>query len=328
MNKKCWGICLKWGIALGALLTLLEIIKMFARHTQYGNTQMFDLCMVILYILLLYRGGKQFKEHYDGRLSFGKAFLCGTLISFAGSAILFIYTLFHYSVIEKDGLEKKYASALYNFKQNILNDTITSTELTHYIDTVKLTMLAQKVDICPQDSTDTTLYDKIHRGIILVENYYRQKMNFRPEIDTALHYQLRNFTNYSRKTLMNTLIAYIAQNDREPSTPYVRSIVENTNKEMVNFDPGEKRYQQLKHKVPHYDKTGTFASVNAVMELLYGMFFSIFTSMYLYRSKHPLEEPQESQSPEQASAMKPENDVTKDDHYTDNFHLDENTRRE
>lgn len=309
MNKKYWNICLKWGAILGVSLSLMEIIKMFSRRIQFGNVQIFTMAMIILYILILYWGGKQFKEHYTKRLSFAKAFLVGTLISLVGSVILFGYTLFHYSVIEKDGLEKKYDSALYNFKESILNDTITKAELTHYLDTVRQTMFAEETIVSFQDSVDTALCHEIHHGITLLENYYRKKMSFRPQLDTALHYQLRNFTSFSRRTMMNTLIAYIAQNEKAASTPYVRMIVENTNAKMVDFDPGETRYRQQKNHVPHYDKSEIFASVNAAMELLYGMFFSIFVALYLYRSKNPIEEPQENQTSEPVSPMEQDDNM-------------------
>ena len=109
-----WKTHLKWGLILGVMLAGLEILKMFARKVDYSASQMLDLAMIIGFILVLHFGVKEFKETYAERLSFAKAFRSCILISLIGAILLFGYDMLHYSVIEKDGLQQKYTTALQN----------------------------------------------------------------------------------------------------------------------------------------------------------------------------------------------------------------------
>ena len=293
MNRNLWRICLKWGAVLGVALSLLEIVKMFARRVQYGNSQMMDIAMIILYILLLYWGGKEFKEHYPDRLSFSKAFLCGFLISLIGSVILCCYSLIHYNYIEKDGLQKKYEQALVKYKQALEKDTITATELTAYLDTVNVMMNAQEKAFVLPDSANAGIKPDIDKGLQRINRYYSARMNAR-QTDTLGNSQLVKFSTYSQQLLGQTLQAYIRQNDSASSTAYVVEIVNRTNAQLSHIDPLITRFEKNKSRVPHYDQPVTYASVNAAMQLLYGMFFAIFVALYLYRSKHPIEEEPEA----------------------------------
>ena len=89
---------------------------------------------------------------------------------------------------------------------------------------------------------------------------------------------------------METLVSYTEQNEAKTSTPYVQTIVQATNDSLANIDPLEKRYEESKSRVPHYDQNGKYAAVSAMMYLLYGMFFGLFVAMFNYTSKKPIEE--------------------------------------
>ena len=299
-DKSFWKIHIKWGVIAGALLAGIEILKMLARQVDYQSAQLLDLAMIIGFILVLHFGVKEFKEVYPARLTFAKAFLSCIVISFIGAAVLFGYDMLHYSVIEKDGLQKKYAVALEKYRQNLAKDTLTATELNTYTDAAAAILnerkeallngatIAKDSDL-PADSLRQELRDEINSGTLLVQQYYVGKLCSKPESDKE-QYTLGHFTPYAKRVLIETLVSYIDQNKEKPSTPYVQGIVQETNVELDSIDPLDKRFEETKSRVPRYDRNGQYAAVSAMMYLLYGMFFGLFVAMFHYTSKKPIEE--------------------------------------
>ncbi len=285
-----WLVCLKWGTLLGMALALFEVVKMVARNVEFEDAKMFDLAIIIVFILLIHAGVKEFKEKYPKRLSFAKAFGACVVISAVGALLFFGYDMLHYTVIDKDGLSKKYENALTNFRAAIDRDTITQQELNLYLDTVKVMMQEQEAAVTKSETIADSTLNEIRRGDGLIMRYYEEKMTARRAADTAHNYQLANFAPYSRRVLVETLQLYVAQNEEQPSTPYVEKIVRQTGAEMMPVNPADIRFEQNKSHVPHYDKALTYVSVSALMDLLYGMFFGLFVAMYHYRSKNPIEE--------------------------------------
>ncbi len=310
-DKTFWKIHFKWGVIAGALLAGIEILKMLARQVDYQSAQLLDLAMIIGFILVLHFGVKEFKEVYPARLTFAKAFLSCIVISFIGAVLLFGYDMLHYSVIEKDGLQKKYAVALEKYRQNLAKDTLTATELNTYTDAAAAILNERKEELLngatiakdsdlPADSLRQELRDEINSGTLLVQQYYVGKLCSKPESDKE-QYTLGHFTPYAKRVLIETLVSYIDQNKEKPSTPYVQGIVQETNVELDSIDPLDKRFEETKSRVPRYDRNGQYAAVSAMMYLLYGMFFGLFVAMFHYTSKKPIEEfvPTEAEQNEQ-----------------------------
>jgi len=310
-DKTFWKIHFKWGVIAGALLAGIEILKMLARQVDYQSAQLLDLAMIIGFILVLHFGVKEFKEVYPERLTFAKAFLSCIVISFIGAVLLFGYDMLHYSVIEKDGLQKKYAVALEKYRQNLAKDTLTATELNTYTDAAAAILNERKEELLngatiakdsdlPADSLRQELRDEINSGTLLVQQYYVGKLCSKPESDKE-QYTLGHFTPYAKRVLIETLVSYIDQNKEKPSTPYVQGIVQETNVELDSIDPLDKRFEETKSRVPRYDRNGQYAAVSAMMYLLYGMFFGLFVAMFHYTSKKPIEEfvPTEAEQNEQ-----------------------------
>ena len=308
-----WKIHLKWGVILGAMLAGLELLKMFARKVDYQSAQLLDLAMIIGFILLLHLGVKEFKEAYTERLSFAKAYRSCIVISLIGAIMIFGYDMLHYSVIEKDGLQQKYITALAKYKQNLAKDTLTNGELKAYTEAAASLMNGTKEAVLgattfagfagfPPDqdtSIQRQMRDEINSGVLIFQQFYINKLRSKPESDKD-EYKLGNFTPYAKRVLMETLVSYTEQNDRKNSTPYVQEIVQQTNDTLASIDPLEKRYEENKSRVPHYDQNGKYAGVSAMMYLLYGMFFGLFVAMFNYTSKKPIEEyvPSESETNE------------------------------
>jgi hypothetical protein len=310
-DKTFWKIHLKWGIIAGLMLAGIEILKMLARQVDYQSAQLLDLAMIIGFILVLHFGVKEFKEVYPARLTFAKAFLSCIVISFIGAVLLFGYDMLHYSVIEKDGLQKKYTVALEKYRQNLAKDTLTATELNTYTDAAAAILNERKEELLngatiakdsdlPADSLRQELRDEINSGTLLVQQYYVGKLCSKPESDKE-QYTLGHFTPYAKRVLIETLVSYIDQNKEKPSTPYVQGIVQETNVELDSIDPLDKRFEETKSRVPRYDRNGQYAAVSAMMYLLYGMFFGLFVAMFHYTSKKPIEEfvPTEAEQNEQ-----------------------------
>lgn len=299
-NKNFWKTHLKWGVILGVMLAALELLKMFARKVDYSAGQLLDLAMIIGFILVLHFGVKEFKEAYTGRLSFAKAYRSCIVISLVGAILLFGYDMLHYSVFEKDGLQQKYTVALGKYKQNLAKDTLTNTELKAYTEAAATIMNDRKESFLEgltsateggltNDTLPQSVREEVNSGILIFQQFYLDKLRSKPDADKE-EYQLGNFTPYAKRVLMETLVSYTEQNDSKPSTPYVQEIVQQTNDTIASIDPLEKRYEENKARVPHYDQNGKYAGVSAMMYLLYGMFFGLFVSMFNYTSKKPIED--------------------------------------
>ena len=299
-NKNFWKTHLKWGVILGVMLAGLELLKMFARKVDYSASQLLDLAMIVGFILVLHFGVKEFKEVFPERLSFAKAYRSCILISIIGAIVLFGYDMLHYSVIEKDGLQQKYTVALDKYKQNLAKDTLTNAELKAYTDAAAALMdnrkefllntVVFKTEGClSNDSLQQSVRDEINSGILIFQQFYLNKLRSKPDADKE-EYKLGNFTPYAKRVLMETLVSYTEQNDGKSSTPFVQEIVQQTNDTLASIDPLEKRYEENKSRVPHYDQNGKYAGVSAMMYLLYGMFFGLFVAMFNYTSKKPIED--------------------------------------
>ena len=298
-----WKIHIKWGVILGIMLIGIELLKMFARKVDYSASQLLDLAMIIGVILVLHFGVREFKESYSERLSFAKAFRSCIVLSLIGTLVLFGYDLFHYTYIEKDGLQQKYTAALEKYKQNLAKDTLTNTELKAYTEAAASIMNEQKETVLgsttfagaagfpPESDTNmqNQLRDEINSGMLIFQQFYLNKLCSKPEADKE-QYQLGNFTPYAKRVLMETLVSYTEQNESKLSTPYVQTIIQGTNDSLAGIDPLEKRYEENKSHVPRYDRNGQYAGVSAMMYLLYGMFFGLFVAMFNYTSKKPIED--------------------------------------
>ena len=304
-----WKIHIKWGVILGIMLAALELLKMFARKVDYSASQLLDLAMIIGFILVLHFGVREFKEAYTQRLSFAKAYRSCILISVIGAILLFGYDMLHYSVIEKDGLQQKYVVALDKYKQNLAKDTLTNGELKAYTEAAGQMLNSSKDSLLntaafktESDTLQQSVRDEINSGILIFQQFYVNKLRSKPDADKE-EYKLGNFTPYAKRVLMETLVSYTEQNEGKTSTPYIQEIIGQTNESLPNIDPLEKRYEENKSRVPHYDHNGNYAAVSAMMYLLYGMFFGLFVAMFNYTSKKPIENfvPSESETNEPAS---------------------------
>lgn len=292
-NPKIWKSLLKWGLVLAAGLAVLEIVKMLARNVNYVNTAAFDIAMIIGYILILHIGVKEFKELYPQRLSFAKAYMACIVISFVGSVLFFGYDMLHYQVIEKDGLQRKYDTALQNFRKVIDNDTVLAEELTRYTDTVSTFLKTNQAIVLQNSELNDSTRQEVKKGVALIDQYFEDKLCAQRKLDTAENYRMGNFAKYARRVLLETLNLYEGQNEQLASTQYVSQIVTQANNQLAGVNPALERFENNKSHVPHYDKPGRYAGIASAMDLLYGLFFGLFVAMFNYTSKNAVEKAQD-----------------------------------
>lgn len=310
MDKKSpWLICLKWGLIFGAAAIVFEVVRMIARNLEFGNQPAFSLALIILYVLVLYAGIKEFKEHYPQRLSFGKAFLSCILISLVGCILLMGYEVIQYTYIEPDGLEKRYEQSLANYRSVVEKDTVTSQEVLAYGDTLNMVVKEQQALLL--SSQDTTVDDamqlEVQKGLDMLMEYYVASLHNDYEKRELTHldtvWTLTNFSKKARRNLIYILELYENQNLTAASTPYVHQIVKNTENAMRDYNIADIRFEQKKGQIPHYSSVLSYAAVNSFFSWIYALLVGIFVSVYHYRSKNAIdpvsEEPTESLEEEQ-----------------------------
>ncbi|MBQ4441930.1 MAG: DUF4199 domain-containing protein [Bacteroidales bacterium] len=284
-EKNAYLSTLKWGAVLGVMLAAFELVKMFARRVDFTGAKMLDLALIIGFILVLYAGIKEFKELYSERLSFAKAFLGCLLISIVGSVIFFGYCMLHYAVIEPHGLATKYEVALDNYRKVIEKDTITQAEMKTYLSEVEKLFAEEKETFAWPDTASDALKTDAEKGFGMIYDFFLLKITDKRAVDTANNYQLGHFDQYARRTLVETTMLYMEQNESQLSTPFVQQMVQDVSRQLEKCSPVDARFAMNKAHVPHYDKPGRYAAVAALMDLLYGMFFGLFIAMYHYTSK-------------------------------------------
>ncbi|MBR4136048.1 MAG: DUF4199 domain-containing protein [Bacteroidales bacterium] len=308
-EKSPWNVCLKWGLVFGAASIVMEVVRMMARRLEMSNQAAGSLALIIIFVLILYAGIKEFKERYPARLSFSKAFLSCILIATVGCVILFGYELLHYTKIEPEGLEKRYENSLANYRAAIEKDTVTTVELQAYLDTLSVAMkTAEEQLVAAQDTVvDYAMRQEVQKGLGLVQKYYSaslmneyQKRNVRV-LDTL--WDLSHFSMNARLELMHTLELYLNQNDKAPSSPYVREVVQRAENEMRAFSVADNRFEQKKANIPHYTSPVTYAAINSFFSWIYALLVGIFVALYHYRSKNAIDSvPVEETNPDDADA--------------------------
>src|SRR5574344_462641 len=137
MRKTKFQIILKWGALLGAGLSLIRLLNFFSRNIEYSFGPVFDLLMIVAFVGVLYACIKESRDKcLDGIIKFTKAFCVGASVVFIAFVAVFVYLNFHYTVIEKDGIEKHNQRNIELAYQKIQKDTITNDEIKDYCQAV------------------------------------------------------------------------------------------------------------------------------------------------------------------------------------------------
>jgi len=107
MLKNKIQIILKWGVYFGIALCLFDIGKLLTRDIQYPFAPIFSILLLAIIITMLLLGTKQYRENVcGGTILYFKAYGVGTLITLIAVVFYFIFLIFYYQYIDKEGIER------------------------------------------------------------------------------------------------------------------------------------------------------------------------------------------------------------------------------
>ncbi|MBP1673578.1 MAG: hypothetical protein H6Q25_1393 [Bacteroidetes bacterium] len=284
--KKQWTIILKWGLILGVGLSIIQMARKFADGFDfYSFGPILDLINVLIFIVLIYAGTKEIKETiYDGIISFTKAFIKGVAIVVTAFIIVFIYLNLHYGVFFKDQMAFVNNKRLERMEERIKQDTIRKVELDSMLNIHKQVVKKQEQVVYQNAAIDSLNRIMISARVDSIITYYtyfmkNQKLN-------EDHFKLGNFDSYSRSTMNDISRKFIAKLPKsDTSVTYLSTIILNGSAKFSEVSVVKTRFDQDKSKIQLYTNSFSMAAYFSSQVLIFGILFSIFVAMYLYRKK-------------------------------------------
>jgi hypothetical protein len=289
MKRKVIFFAVKWGGISAVVLALLELVKYYARLIDYPFQTVSVLFFIFVMIGLLYLCIKEVRDKvYGGQISFARAFSNGALMMLVAVLLLFPYLCIQYTYIDKNAVAEMNSRNWENYRNLQAKDTLTAEEFTTFFEHVEAVKNASKntrhgaVESSSADPQSLeSIVDSLLNELLPVT---KQKLQ---GIDSV---KLGNFVTIAQKEWMNTaavMLNDVAQwENAELSALSLRVAVQTLRDSMPHFAPIDRRMESLKDKVPHH-KTPTAAALSYAIfsVLLYGLFFTIFVALYLYRKK-------------------------------------------
>ncbi len=272
-----------WGIVLGAGLSALELLKMMARRVDYPFGTIADLMMILLIIVVLVKCAKDYRDNFAGGfITFGKTF--GLSAGAVGVAFIFflIYLVIHFSFIEKDGIDRINTAFEQKYRTRLAQDTVKMEDIDTYIINSGNILAETKTSILKDDTACNTFVDN---RLAMLWDCYAERLRKGAAMDTA-NYHYGKFDSYAQKVWINTLEQLLNEEQEDTICTTVLSQIVLTS--AAGFDsasPLQLRLEAEKDSVPRYNNSLTVALMNSVSTLLYGLFFGIFTSLYVYRKE-------------------------------------------
>ncbi|MCQ2285250.1 MAG: DUF4199 domain-containing protein [Bacteroidales bacterium] len=283
--KNWFKVTIIWGCILGAGFSALEVLKMLARKVDYPFGTIADLMMILLIIAVLVKSAKVYKDNYSGGfLSFGKSFGLGVGTVIFSFLFYLLYLCLHYTVVEPNGMQRINKSYEQRFIDNLTKDTVSVAEVHNYL-VAASPIIRNQADTVFATMEDTACVNKLKKQIDDLYFYFAERVERGQEVDTA-HYFYGTFDKYAQQVLLNTneLIINNAQ-DSTPCFTQLSMISLSSAAKLDTISPLKLRFEAQKSTIPHYDNWMAVALMNAFVVLLYGLFFNIFTSLYIYRKK-------------------------------------------
>lgn len=284
--KKQWTVILKWGIILGVGLSIIQMARKFADGFDfYSFGPILDLINILIFIVLIYAGTKEIKEtFYDGIISFTKAFVKGVAIVCTAFVIVFVYLNLHYGILFKDQMEFVNNKRLERMEERIKQDTIRKVELDSILTIQKQVVKKQELVVFKNAEIDSINRIIISARVDSIVTYYTyfmktQKMN-------EDHFKLGNFDSYSRLTLNDISRKFVAKLPKsDTNTTYLSTIIINGSAQFDEISVVKNRFDQDRAKIKLYTNSFSMAAYFSSQVLIFGILFSIFVAMYLYRRK-------------------------------------------
>ena len=275
MKNKKLLIQLKYGTLLGIGFSAIQYFRSFSEELEHFMINpVLDLAIVLLFIGIFYFAFTILRDKLlDGVLRFKKAFLFGLGILSIAFGIVFIYHILNYTVIDKDALTKINDKYKKRYIEAISNDTIKNEEIAQFLQKTQNVIEAQQSVSSQNDTIDNMLN-------VLMQDY-GIALNNRPIGDT-IHYKMKCFNHFA-----DSIFAGLVKQQVNSSVLFsdFEGITENVITKMKNIDVVQVRYEAEKERIPEHKNKIVAAFYFAVLVIIYGVFFNVFVSLYIFRSK-------------------------------------------
>ena len=300
MKKSLFTVALKWGALLGVALAVCELVKMAARDINYDAGAVFSILLLIVIILFLYAGIKEYRDEVtDGYIRFPKAFGVGALTTVVAFALVFAYMLVHYKFIDKNGLERLNQQNEELFFARLEKDTVSGEMVKLYLQKTDSLMISTCNTMIQQDMMDSACADWTRERMDKMLQAYNDRvlLGFRKD---SLGSSYAGFAAYAQHQFLDVYQNLLA-NDNTDDHCYqsFSMLVNNSRGNMEQVNIMDEAYQQQKNKIPHYTSVLPVSLSYAFSVLLYGLFLAIFVALYLTKKKE--------ETPENGEQLKTEN---------------------
>ncbi len=286
MKKTLLTVALKWGTLLGVALAACELVKMAARDINYDAGAVFSILLLIVIILFLYAGIKEYRDDViDGYIRFPKAFGVGALTIVAAFVVVFIYMLIHYQYIDKNGLERLNQQNTELFYAKLEKDTVSEEMVKLYVHKTDSMMLATYSTMIEQNMIDTACAVWSRQRVEQMLLAYNDRVSLGFKTDSA-GCTYAGFEAYAQHQFLDVYQNLLA-NDNTDDMCYqsLSMLVNNSRSNMEQISLKEEAFKMQQSKIPHYTSILPVAMSYAFSVLLYGLFLSIFVALYLTRRK-------------------------------------------
>lgn len=291
MKKSLITVALKWGAFLGAALAACELVKMLARDINYDAGAVFSILLLIVIILFLYAGIKEYRDEVaDGYIRFPKAFGVGALTTVVAFVVVFAYMLIHYQYIDKNGLDRLNQQNTELFYAKLEKDTVSEKMVELYLRKTDSVMLATCSAMIQQDMIDTACAEWTCERMNEILQAYNDRVSLGFRTDSAGR-TYAGFAAYAQHHFLDVYQNLLA-NDHTSDNCYqsLSMLVNNSRSSMEQVNIKDEAYQMQKNKIPHYTSILPVALSYAFSVLLYGLFLAIFVALYLTKKKEKEEE--------------------------------------
>jgi hypothetical protein len=187
--------------------------------------------------------------------------------------VVFIYHTLNYTVIDKEALTKINDKYKKRYIETISNDTIKNEEIAQFLQKTQSIIDAQQSVSSQNDTIDNMLN-------VLMQNY-GIALNNRPIGDT-IHYKMKYFNHFA-----DSIFADLVKQQTGSSALFsdFEDITKKVTPEIKNIDVVQVRYESEKERIPEHKNKIIAALYFAVLVIIYGLFFNVFVSLYIFRNK-------------------------------------------
>ena len=297
MKKSFLLVVLKWGAFLGAALAVCELVKMLARNIQYEAGNIFSILLLIVIIVFLYAGIKEYRDDlYEGYIRFPKAFGAGAAVALVSFVVVFAYLLIHYQYIEKNGLERMNQRNVELFYSQLEKKSVTQDDAQRYLDKTDSVMRSKYTLMSQNNMFEEGCENFILEKTEMMLTAYNERVMLRPQIDTGYN-TYGQFSAYAQSVFHDVYVNLVSNvSPGDSCYQSLSTLVNNACNDMAQVDIRDIAYQNRKKEVAHYTSILPVALNYAVWVLLYGIFLSIFVALYLTKKKEEIPEDGDQES--------------------------------